>query len=123
LLKISRTIKDEPSRVEALVSIAPNLSESEKIDSIKEALEFAKAIGVHNLRSDMLAKISHPLSELPIVTIYPIWQELHHILARRYRGDLLWDISALTPLILALGGIEALEQSSHAIQDVSKWWP
>jgi len=34
----------------------------------------------------------------------------------------LW-LAAFTPVILALGGPEALEETARAIVDVGRWWP
>jgi hypothetical protein len=33
------------------------------------------------------------------------------------------DLTALAPVILALGGDEALMETARAIQDVGRWWP
>ena len=46
-----------------------------------------------------------------------------HILAVRNRKYLLADISALSSIIIALGGLKALEETMQAIQDVGQWWP
>ena len=37
--------------------------------------------------------------------------------------DLLMDLSALVPVLAALGGAEAVAETFRAIQDVGRWWP
>lgn len=46
-----------------------------------------------------------------------------HRLANRPRPQLLWDITALAPIIAALGGEAAAQEAWQAIQDVTAWWP
>lgn len=122
-LEMIARFRDTHIKAEALAGIAPTLEEPEKIKSLKKALEVAKEIGDYHLRSEMLALIVRPLAKLSPSMIYPAWNETHHILARRTRKDLLLDLSALTPIILVLGGPEALKESVCAIEDVSRWWP
>ncbi|HEY77350.1 MAG TPA: hypothetical protein G4O00_14430, partial [Thermoflexia bacterium] len=63
------------------------------------------------------------LARLPRERLYPLWCETLHVLAARTRRDLLADLRALSPLIAALGGKEAIEETFHAIRDVGHWWP
>jgi hypothetical protein len=41
----------------------------------------------------------------------------------RAREDVLSDLEALVPVIEALGGREAIEETARAILDVGRWWP
>jgi hypothetical protein len=48
------------------------------------------------------------------------------VLANRTRQDLLSDIRALTPVLIALAGPNAaaeLAEVAQAILDVGRWWP
>jgi hypothetical protein len=63
------------------------------------------------------------LSQLSSITLFPLWSHTLHTLARRTRKDLLADLRALTPVITSLGGVEAVEETAHAIQDIGRWWP
>jgi hypothetical protein len=49
--------------------------------------------------------------------------DLLHALAHRLRPDLLADLRALAPIIVKLGGEEAIAEIFRAIQDVGRWWP
>jgi hypothetical protein len=39
------------------------------------------------------------------------------------RHQLAFDVNALIPVVIALGGHEAVTGICHAIQDVMRWWP
>jgi hypothetical protein len=70
-----------------------------------------------------MAELLPHLAQLPCQHLYPPWQETLPILAIRTRKDLLADLRALSPIIAALGGAEAVVETFHAIQDVGRWWP
>ena len=120
---ISEDIFDIRLRIESFVGISFRLPEPKRYWALKHAFDEAKKIGDLNLRSEMLAEIVCPLSSLPADKMYPIWQEAHHVLARRTRKDLLADLSALIPMILVIGGPDATREGLRAIEDVSRWWP
>ncbi len=52
-----------------------------------------------------------------------IWPQTLRALARHRRPELLFDLAALAPLIMRLGGAAAIDEACHAIQDVCRWWP
>jgi hypothetical protein len=52
-----------------------------------------------------------------------MWQETLPVLARRTRRDLLADLRALVPVIVALGESDAIAATFRAIQDVAARWP
>jgi len=63
------------------------------------------------------------MAELSQIKLYPIWCKTLHLLAYHIREDLLVDLQALIPVIVALGGPETLEETAQAKEDVSRWWP
>ena len=119
----AKKIENNNLKLKALIEIAPNISEPHKTNILKEALEITRDLNDENLRGKALSDISLDLAGLPPSVLYPLWQETLHVLAQRTRSDLLSDLCALTPVILALGGPEALEETARAIVDVGRWWP
>jgi len=59
---------------------------------------------------------------LPLETLYEIWNSSLHYLATRSRRHLLSDISALSPIIVQVGGIHRLSEVIAAIDDACRWW-
>jgi hypothetical protein len=63
-----------------------------------------------------------------LVTLSPeglllVWRETLHTLATRTRQDLLEGLGAMAPVIFALGGADAVDETFRAIADVGRWWP
>ena len=75
------------------------------------------------LREWVLQKLALALTKLPSANIYALWRELLHFSAKRSRQSLLMDLTALAPIILVIGGTEAIEKISNAISEVGSWWP
>ena len=80
------------------------------------------------IRSDLehaeaLAELAEYMVSLRPVGLYPMWDEALRRLATHSRKKLLNDLSALTPVVGALGGAEALAELAEAIDDVGQWWP
>ncbi|MDQ7028703.1 MAG: hypothetical protein Q9O62_02445 [Ardenticatenia bacterium] len=65
-------------------------------------------------RAEVLAGLAPRLAQRPREQLYPLWQETLHMLAARTRRDLLADLGALEPVIAALGGAEAVEETFRA---------
>jgi hypothetical protein len=53
---------------------------------------------------------------------FDLWKDLLHTLSYRTRPHILTDLITLTPVLLALGGEDALAETAKAIQDVARWW-
>lgn len=116
-LEVAENINIELLKARALAEIAPKMLDPQK------ALELAKHIQNESWRARALAEIIPQLTELPSSEIYAIWREILYVLSEQTRKDLLSDLPALAPVILALGGEEALLETASAIQDVGRWWP
>jgi hypothetical protein len=110
---------DITPRTDALVSVAPYLPE----EHLAEALEIVRTVEYSIGRVDALAALAHRLAQLPSNSLYPLWQDTLYHLAQRTRKDLVADLHALIPVIVAMGKVEAIEETYHAIQDVGRWWP
>ena len=109
-------IKDSQKQAEALTKLAPHLPET----LWPEALAAARSIQSEDKRAKAFSTL---LSELnPSSVNYSLWKECLEILATNNRKVVLKNISQLSPIIMALGGKEALAEIALAIQDVGRWW-
>ena len=123
-LDVCRHIEDEYIRGINLAKIAPSLPEPKKTGALKEALSTISKIEDKDLWEKELVDVVMPqLSELKPQNLHSMWSEMLHASSQKCRNCLLSDIGALTPIILALGGQEALMETARAIQDVGRWWP
>jgi len=104
---------------EVLMSLAPHLPE----EALKEALEIARGIEEEKYRAKALVALAPHLVKLAPQELYPLWREMLPVLAARPRKELLENLKALVPVILALGGREAVAETFRAIKDVGRWWP
>jgi hypothetical protein len=107
----------EPSRALALSSLATILPEL-----LPEALAAAREIQFEPNCADALSRLANKLSQIQKTPLFAHWRDTLHILSVHTRPSLLSDIKALTPVITALGGQEAVKDTADAIQDVSRWW-
>lgn len=112
-------IESEEYRAGALAGLAPHLPD----DLLPKALAAARAIEFQDYRMEALDGLAPCLAKLSRQHLYPLWQETLHLLAARTRSNLLLDLGALSPVIAALGGAQAMAETFRAIQDVGRWWP
>jgi len=119
-LKAVQAIRPEGEQAWALAGLLPRLAE---LGCPGEALEAARAIGDEEARSNALARLAPRLRELPPEILYRLWEETLRVLVTRTRRDLLSDLEALAPVLMALGGGEAVAETITAIQDMGRWWP
>jgi len=118
-LAAAQAIQWSNYRTEALAGLVPYLSEP----LLQGALAAVREIGWRSVRAKALAGLAPRLTQLPPQHLYTLWQETLPILADRPRQHLFADLRALEPVIAALGGVEAVTETFHAIQDVGRWWP
>jgi hypothetical protein len=119
-------IRDREKRAAALAKLTPHLSEPEQEQALREALRAARELEIERSRAEVLARLAPYLAQWAnrdSLAACAAWQETLPILARRTRPDLLSDLRALSSLIAALGGEEAIAETFRAIQDVGRWWP
>jgi len=122
-------INDRPIRTRVLIEVMPQLPELDRAEAIYEALAAVQGIEEKESRSKMVHSLASHLASLPYATLARLWlrgqEEIDflHTLARRSRQDLLSDLCALIPMIIALGGPGQAVEIFHAIQDVGRWWP
>jgi hypothetical protein len=122
-LAAAQAIGDERRRAEALAALAPHLPPPQRQQILREALEASRAIGFQRQRASGLRALAPRLAELPPAMLYTLWSETLWVLTVRGRPDLLSDLRELSPVIVTLGGAEAVTETIRAIQDVQRWWP
>ncbi|MEA5595658.1 hypothetical protein VB797_15025, partial [Rivularia sp. UHCC 0363] len=116
-LAAAREIQDESYRAYVLSILALQLPEL-----LPEALAAAREIQAESYRDDALSRLADKLSQIQKNQLFSYWKDTLHILSVNTRRNLLDDINALTPVISALGGEQAVKDIAYAIQDVSRWW-
>ena len=112
---ISDPCQEAYHRALALVALAPHLP-----DVLPEALDCARAIGFEDFRAHPLHRLIENLT--PSSVDFPDWQQLLNSLASLTRPHFLNALPQLAPLIMELGGVEALRETVAAVNDVSRWW-
>lgn len=112
-------IKKEDKRAGALAGLLPHLPH----ELLKAALPLAQSLSEANNRVIVFDRLASRLVELPLTIRLSLWEEIVSYSARRTRKDLLIDLRTLAPVIFSLGGVEAIEETFRAIQDVARWWP
>lgn len=126
-LTYARQMPDEGQRARALAALAPRLPPERQEQALHEALAAAREIRDEDARARAcaraLASMASHLAAFPRPALYPLWDETLRALARRTRRDLLADLRALMPLILRLGGPQAIAETFRAVRDVARWWP
>jgi hypothetical protein len=106
-------------RARALGALAPHLPP----DLLRAALAAARDVRDASACTAALGALAPHLIQIPRQNLYPMWQETLPVLARRTRRDLLADLRALVPVIVALGESDAIAATFRAIQDVAARWP
>jgi hypothetical protein len=118
-----REVNEVPAR--ALIGLVSYLPDGLLGEAIGVALEVENT----DQRATILKKQISYVRTLSIQTITGLWLEKQggngflHTSANRSRNDLLSDICAFAPVIVALGGKVAAFETCRAIQDVGRWWP
>jgi hypothetical protein len=116
-LEAARTIRDAEERVRALVTLVPCLPAPLKAEVLREVLETAWAL------PEVLVSLVPHLTALFPANLYQLWRETLHRLATCTREDAMPRLCALSPILIALGGTEAVVETACAILDVGRWWP
>lgn len=126
-LMVIRKIENDDIKGPLLAKLILFLPEPLKENVLRETLASISKIQYgskdFDYRPMALGKLAPYMAELSHIKLYPLWCETLHLLAYHTREDLLVDLQALIPAIVALGGPDALEETAQAIEDVGSWWP
>ena len=87
----------------------------QRVESILPAEWICRWVEDEEVRARALAGLALHLIQLPRQHLYPLWQESLSILVTCIRNDFLADLRALSPIIAALGGAEAVAETFRAI--------
>jgi len=88
-----------------------------------ESLRDASLEQDHKARPHLLINLMTFWIQLPLETVRRIWQETLPLLASHDRKMFLGDLHSLAPVILKLGGEQALQTTQEEISRVTGWWP
>lgn len=119
VLELVKSIENDYYRARALVSAVHDLPS----ESLDEVLLICKGLDMAETRIQVWASLSPRLAQIPLDSLYPMWQSLIRSLASRSRQDLVSDLQGLEPVIAAIGGAEAVGETIRSIQDIGHWWP
>ncbi len=95
---------------------------SQQQEILAEALNRARDIADTTERAQAFHTLAPHLATLPVDVLYLLWCETLHVLARRTRRDMLSDIRALAPVMVALRDETVLADVSEVIMQVGLWF-
>ncbi|MCP4042019.1 MAG: hypothetical protein GY731_08695 [Gammaproteobacteria bacterium] len=110
------------NRIEATMELLPTLTGQMQFQVLAE-LPAVVVKQVQFARGKLLRPLAIWLRDYSAGDIHIAWEQVLPISANTGRADLLGDIGALAPLILSMGGEQALMDTVDTIQDVCDWWP
>jgi hypothetical protein len=90
---------------------------------LKEALQVAREIKDDDQRSEALARISPFIADYSPKELYDLWCQTVRLSVSSTRATSIRDLQALIPIIISLGGQEALKSFADSIVIVGQWWP
>jgi hypothetical protein len=109
---------------EALIAIAPYLPDRMLSSAVAVARVIPDSTYLYvSPRANALAALASRLQTLPPAILGPIWRDTLHALASHPRGDLLWDLSALSAIPKRLCGARAAIELTGVLDCVQRWWP
>ncbi|MDD4650937.1 MAG: metallophosphoesterase [Methanothrix sp.] len=122
-IEIAREIKDEWQRSIALACVATKFDDFRRPELLEETLKVAREIVNAVDRSEALARISPLIADYSPKELYDPWCETVRLSVSRTRAATIADLQALIPIIISLGGQEALKSFADSIIIVGQWWP
>jgi hypothetical protein len=119
----ARRLEDGFAKSLAFSKIAPRLPNAQRVEILGEAFAAAGAIDVAAKRISAMIELSSGLEGLSLSALYALRRGTLHILARRSRVDLLFDLWASQGFLHRLGGSEAETGIIRGVYAVGQWWP
>ncbi len=129
LLDAVREIQDEYDRASGISVVAPLLAADtlptaipSEAHVLREALLATSQVPDTSLRGTLLARLVPLWTQVqPASVAYSLWCEILLLLSRRPVPDLLSDVSALVPVLLAIGGPAAAREATEAVTAARRW--
>jgi hypothetical protein len=113
IFAVIKNIWSESHRVRVLTAIAPNLSS----ELLSETFDIAKDIRDRHARIAVLIALASPISKMPKDKLLPLWQTMRNWLSQQFQQQFAHHVLALTAVIYAVGGQEAVVETLMKIQE------
>lgn len=111
-------------RSDAIRRLAPQLPEPLLSFAFAAAANLPETIYLNKSpRADVFSQLSVRGATLGATAAYRFWSDTAYALARGTRPALLWDIPALSPLLLTICGPDGPLEAVRAIIHVAEQWP
>jgi hypothetical protein len=98
--------------------LAPHLQQGQVHEALAIALGLQGVFGITAVGALALRMAGFCRADL-----FPLWRTTLRCISAARRSDFLPLLSGLLPVILALGGLEAVPQIAKAIESKGRWWP
>jgi hypothetical protein len=118
LLSDALAVSRQKMNAQWLFALAPMLP----VARWSEALAAAQQIGGPAMRADLMARFPS-LRDLSLPELHRAWTDTLNGMAKLSRPAFLRCLSALGPVVLTLGGTEAVGEALDAIRELADWWP
>ena len=115
-LEAVSTFREQSHSPRVIIALADKLMP----ELLPKVLKVALSIQPEYDRATALAALNP--SFISASNRFDLWKDTLHFLSSYTRPDLLSDLTALTPLLVALGTEAIATETAQAIQDVAKWW-
>ena len=115
-LEAVSTFRGQSHSPRVIIALADNLMP----ELLPKVLKVALSIQPEYDRATALAALNP--SFISASNRFDLWKDTLHFISSYTRPDLLSDLTALTPLLVALGTEAIATETAQAIQDVAKWW-
>ena len=124
-LAAAQGIKSAVERASVLATLVPQLQPDRRLGVLKAALAAVQQIDFPVNRMSFvqaLASLASVWVQLPQQQAYDLWEPTLHAYAMYRRTYFLAALSALIPVIVAVGGTAALTETMRAVLEICRQW-
>ena len=115
---------DELRRIEIVTPLVHNLQDDTlRVSVLRKAIRAVQEVSDGNRHAAALALLAPSVATLPPELCRQLWCEVVPLLTLRRRSDLLSDLVALKPVVLALTDSSGALAVFQAFDDIGRWWP
>jgi len=119
-VELAETAFSRVGSIRSLAMLIPLLPQEMRASTFDKALERAHTpVDAHRLAYDVIPYLAH----VPAEQQYPRWRNVLHLMGRHSRQDLLLGIRELAPVVVTLGGQEAVSEVRRVIDEIGQWFP
>jgi hypothetical protein len=109
-------------QVHALGALLPYVAQDERAQILRDLVKRVVAIEQAERRFEVLRILAPHLAQLPLELLYPLWCHTLHQVSTRSRRDMLLDLRALIPVLLAISHEQVMVEIAQAVIDVGRWF-